>query len=163
MSSVSQARKHGQFDYYLGLPKSFRLELHTLLNVLTSILPSISSPPISACPTQTYSRTAANTPHRHPRRESASNTHVGRGGAANIFKPSAAELEGAKKDGAKWESAIGDEGSEDGRTGLVVVNGKANGGGVGKGGVNGTGKGDEDRSKGLADRGKEWLMGKFGK
>jgi len=34
-----------------------------------------------------------------PRRESGNNTHVGRGGAANVFKPSAADLETAKKDG----------------------------------------------------------------
>merc|ERR1711900_27618 len=88
-----------------------------------------------------------------PRRESGNNTHVGRGGAANVFKPSAADLETAKKDNAKWESAVGDDRSEDGREGLVP------GATAGKGGV----KSDGEKSKGLADRGKEWLMGKMGK
>merc|ERR1711977_520993 len=88
-----------------------------------------------------------------PRRESGNNTHVGRGGAANVFKPSAADLETAKKDNAKWESAVGDDRSEDGREGLVP------GATAGKGGV----KSDGEKSKGLVDRGKEWLMGKMGK
>ncbi|KAG9235097.1 hypothetical protein BJ875DRAFT_282776 [Amylocarpus encephaloides] len=61
------------------------------------------------------------------RRESGSQTHVGRGGAANIFKPSAEEISKAKKD-AKWESPIGDD--------------------------------DNEKSKGLAEKGKEWLFGK---
>jgi len=91
--------------------------------------------------------------HSMPRRESGNNTHVGRGGAANVFKPSAADLETAKKDNAKWESAVGDDRSEDGREGLVP------GATAGKGGV----KSDGEKSKGLADRGKEWLMGKMGK
>ncbi|TVY26085.1 hypothetical protein LHYA1_G004284 [Lachnellula hyalina] len=66
----------------------------------------------------------------HPRRESTSSTHVGRGGAANIFKPSAEEIAKAKTDNAKWESALEDE------------------------------EKDGSAPKGLADRGKEWLMGK---
>merc|ERR1711977_77378 len=78
---------------------------------------------------------------------------TGRGGTANVFKPSAADLETAKKDNAKWESAVGDDRSEDGREGLVP------GATAGKGGV----KSDGEKSKGLADRGKEWLMGKMGK
>ncbi|PVH76908.1 hypothetical protein DL98DRAFT_279818 [Cadophora sp. DSE1049] len=86
-----------------------------------------------------------------PRRESGNTTHVGRGGAANVFKPSAADMENAKKDNAKWESAVGDDRSEDGREGLVP-------GGAGKGKNS-----DGEKSKGLADRGKEWLMGKMGK
>ncbi|KAL2072853.1 hypothetical protein VTL71DRAFT_12196 [Oculimacula yallundae] len=89
----------------------------------------------------------------HPRRESASNTQIGRGGAGNVFKPSAADLESAKKDNNKWESAIGDDKSEDGREGLVrtATNGAKKE------------KSDGEKSKGLADRGKEWLMGKMGK
>ncbi|TVY82633.1 hypothetical protein LSUE1_G002840 [Lachnellula suecica] len=66
----------------------------------------------------------------HPRRESTSSTHVGRGGAANIFKPSADDIAKAKSDNAKWESAIGDE------------------------------EKDVKKPQGLADKGKEWLMGK---
>lgn len=88
-------------------------------------------------------------PPSHPRRESGNNTHVGRGGAANVFKPSAADIENAKKDNAKWESAIGDDKSEDGREGLVPGAKPA--------------KTDAEKSKGFADRGKEWLMGKIGK
>ncbi|KAF4637092.1 hypothetical protein G7Y89_g994 [Cudoniella acicularis] len=45
----------------------------------------------------------------NPRRESTSSSHVGRGGAANVFKPSADEIEAAKRENAKWESAIADE------------------------------------------------------
>merc|ERR1712093_917242 len=51
------------------------------------------------------------------------------------------------------KSAVGDDRSEDGREGLVP------GATAGKGGV----KSDGEKSKGLADRGKEWLMGKMGK
>ncbi|TVY43171.1 hypothetical protein LOCC1_G003192, partial [Lachnellula occidentalis] len=47
--------------------------------------------------------------HIHPRRESTSSTHVGRGGAANVFSPSAEEIAKAKNDNAKWESALEDE------------------------------------------------------
>jgi len=80
----------------------------------------------------------------HPRRESTNSTHVGRGGAANVFRPSAEEIANAKKDNAKWESAVvGDEGS--------VNSEKA-------------GERAEERrkEKGLADRGKEFLFGKKG-
>jgi len=64
----------------------------------------------------------------HPRRESTSSAHVGRGGAANVFKPSQAEVEAAKKDNAKWEGAVVDDG--------------------------------DNKTKGLADKGKEWLFGR---
>jgi hypothetical protein len=60
-----------------------------------------------------------------PRRESSSSTHVGRGGAANVFRPSQVEIEAAKRDNTKWESAV-----------------------------------DDEKVKGLADKGKEWLLGK---
>lgn len=49
-------------------------------------------------------------PSSHPRRESANSTHVGRGGAANVFKPSDKEIEVAKRDNARWESAVVDDG-----------------------------------------------------
>lgn len=68
----------------------------------------------------------------HPRRESMNSTHVGRGGAANVFKPSQAEIEAAKRDNRAWESAVADE----------KEGGKA--------------------EKGLADRGKEFLSGLVG-
>jgi len=73
-----------------------------------------------------------------PRRPSTSSTHVGRGGAANVFRPSAEEIAKAKNDNAKWESAVGDDAS---------VNSE---------------KLEErkKREKGLADRGKDWLLGK---
>lgn len=64
----------------------------------------------------------------NPRRESTNTTHVGRGGAANIFRPSADEIAAAKNENGKWESAIDDE--------------------------------PASKSKGLADKGKEWLFGK---
>lgn len=67
-----------------------------------------------------------------PRRESTSSTHVGRGGAANVFKPTAEDIEKAKRDNAKWESAIGDD-----------ENPK-----------------QSEKPKGLADKGKDWLFGK---
>jgi hypothetical protein len=73
-----------------------------------------------------------------PRRESTNSTHVGRGGAANVFRPSAAEIEAAKKDNAKWESAISDDKSISGSVG------------------------EKQRTQGLADKGKEWLNGKVG-
>jgi hypothetical protein len=50
------------------------------------------------------------TAHSHPRRESTNSTHVGRGGAANVFKPSEKEIEVAKRDNSKWESAVVDDG-----------------------------------------------------
>ncbi len=66
---------------------------------------------------------------RAPRRESTSSAHVGRGGAANVFHPTQADIDAAKRDNAKWESAIADE------------------------------KADKPSTKGLADKGKEWLGG----
>ena len=75
----------------------------------------------------------ANSEHRPPRRESTSNQHVGRGGAANVFKPSTEEIEQAKRDNAKWESAVGDDESL---------------------------KQGEKKPKGLADKGKDWLLGR---
>ena len=70
---------------------------------------------------------------RNPRRESTHSTHVGRGGAANVFKPTAAEIEAAEKDN-KWESAV-DEGER--------------------------GNGNGEKERGLADKGKEFLKGVF--
>ena len=63
--------------------------------------------------------------YRQPRRESGSSTHVGRGGAANVFRPSQVEVETARRDNVKWESAVEDE-----------------------------------KVRGFADKGKEWLLGK---
>jgi len=71
-----------------------------------------------------------------PRRISQNQSHVGRGGAANIFKPSAEELAQAKEENSKWESAVQDEVEHGVKTG------------------------DREKSKGLADKGKEWLFGK---
>lgn len=45
----------------------------------------------------------------NPRRESTNSTHVGRGGAANVFRPSPEEVAIAKNSNSKWESAIDDE------------------------------------------------------
>ena len=75
----------------------------------------------------------ANSERRQPRRESTSNPHVGRGGAANIFKPSAEEIEQAKRDSARSESAVGDDENL---------------------------KRGEKKLKGLADKGKDWLLGR---
>ncbi|PMD39430.1 hypothetical protein L207DRAFT_583305 [Hyaloscypha variabilis F] len=69
----------------------------------------------------------------HPRRESMNSTHVGRGGAANVFKPSAEEIEAAKRANRELEVAVMEE-KERGAKG----------------------------EKGLADRGKEWLVGFVG-
>ncbi|RFU25525.1 hypothetical protein B7463_g10805, partial [Scytalidium lignicola] len=71
-----------------------------------------------------------------PRRESASSQHVGRGGAANVFKHSAEEI-AALKQQHQWESAIAD--SNDSKHGQETVH------------------------KGFADKGKEWLLKKAGK
>lgn len=79
-----------------------------------------------------------------PRRESHSNTHIGRGGAANVFRPSPEEVVKMKADSRKWESAVGDERSVDKER-------------------------EEERERerkaemGIAERGKEWLFGKGGK
>lgn len=45
----------------------------------------------------------------HPRRESDSKTHVGRGGAANVSSPSQDDIAAAKRDNERWESAIASE------------------------------------------------------
>jgi hypothetical protein len=78
-----------------------------------------------------------------PRRESGNNTHVGRGGAANVFRPSAEDVARAKADNAKWESAVGDGEGES-------VDGER---------VRET-RGRKEDEKGLAERGREWLFGK---
>ncbi|EPE28184.1 hypothetical protein GLAREA_04975 [Glarea lozoyensis ATCC 20868] len=72
----------------------------------------------------------------NPRRISENKSHIGRGGSANIYNPSPEDLEAAKKDKMKWESAVADE----------VVEGQKSG--------------DQERSKGLAEKGKEWLFGR---
>ena len=64
--------------------------------------------------------------------------HVGRGGAANVFRPSADEVAGAKSD-QKWESAVSDDAD-----------------------VSLTDKPKEDH-RGLADKGKDYLDGLFGR
>jgi len=68
-----------------------------------------------------------------PRRESTNSTHVGRGGAANVFRPSAEEIAKAKEDNAKWENVIGDDASVNSEK-LVRP------------------------QRGLADKGKDWLF-----
>jgi len=45
----------------------------------------------------------------HPRRESESKTHVGRGGVANVFTLSQDESAAAKRGNERWDSPIGDE------------------------------------------------------
>jgi len=71
----------------------------------------------------------------HPRRESTSDVHVGRGGVANVFKPSQAEIEAAKA--KNNEDPFSD---------------------------NHPFTKEEKHPKGLADKGKAWLMGGlFGK
>lgn len=77
-----------------------------------------------------------------PRRESGNNTHVGRGGAANVFKPSAEDVAKAKADRGRWESAVGDEGgSVDGERERET-------------------RGRKESEKGFAEKGKDWLFGK---
>jgi len=68
-----------------------------------------------------------------PRRESTHAEHVGRGGAANVFVPSAEEIAGAKRGNAKWESAISDDGASSLKT-------------------------ERKKPIGLADKGKEFLF-----
>lgn len=72
----------------------------------------------------------------NPRRESPSSSHVGRGGAANVFKPSEAEIAAARKD-VKWDSAISDEDEPD--------------------------YSKPETEKGLAEKGKAWLKERIGK
>lgn len=76
-----------------------------------------------------------------PRRESGNTTHVGRGGAANVFKPAAEDVAKAGQDGARWESAVGDEGSVDGEKARET-------------------RARKDGEKGLAEKGRDWLLGK---
>ncbi len=46
----------------------------------------------------------------HPRPESSSHdVHVGRGGAANVFKPTPEEIEKARRENEQYESAIAAE------------------------------------------------------
>jgi len=88
-----------------------------------------------------------------PRRSSTHSTHVGRGGAANIFHPSADEIAKAREDNSRWESAVGDDSSS-------YHSGAADGAedtGRGKKKIVGAGAGQGE--KGLADRGKEFLFG----
>ncbi|KAE9381089.1 hypothetical protein N431DRAFT_424719 [Stipitochalara longipes BDJ] len=66
----------------------------------------------------------------HPRRESTNSTHVGRGGAANVFRPSQEEREAAERENFARESAVVDEKDGEGK-----------------------------REVGLADKGKEWIGG----
>jgi len=66
-----------------------------------------------------------------PRRESESDTHVGRGGAANVFRPSEEEILTARRDNAAWESVISGETTRN------------------------------RREMGFADKGKEWLFKKM--
>jgi len=68
-----------------------------------------------------------------PRRESTSSAHVGRGGVANVFKPTEAEMAAAKRDNGKWDHAVADH------------------------------EYTKLPEKGLADKGKEWLKGKISK
>lgn len=79
----------------------------------------------------------------NPRRPSNNEVHVGRGGAANVFRPSAEELAGAKSD-QKWESAVSDDAD------VALTNDKARGG-------------EKEDHRGLADKGKDYLDGLFGR
>ncbi|CAL3961865.1 unnamed protein product [Diplocarpon coronariae] len=106
-----------------------------------------------------------------PRRESGSNTHIGRGGAANVFlfKSSSADLkdDGKKRVGARGESAV-DGGGQlvgDGSESAGNGGGHSHGNGNGNGGASSKeeDEADRERSKGLADRGKGWIMGRLGK
>jgi hypothetical protein len=47
----------------------------------------------------------------NPLTESLGSQHIGRGGVANVFKPSKEEIDATQKDN-KWESAVGDEKEE---------------------------------------------------
>jgi len=70
----------------------------------------------------------------HPRRESNNSTHVGRGGAANVFRPSAEDRARAE------EEAIDDRSVNSERAGETRELRRG--------------------EKGLADKGKEFLFGK---
>lgn len=75
-----------------------------------------------------------------PRRESTNSTHVGRGGAANVFHPTAEEVARAREDNARWESAVGDGDSVDSERREETARRKQG-------------------ERGLAEKGKEWLFG----
>ena len=107
------------------------LDVHKMLSGMST--PKLTTLPPFLTSNPKFQIRAELTGNRAPRRESTSSTHVGRGGAANVFKPSADEIEKAKRDNAKWESAVGDDESL-------------------KHGV--------PKPKGLADKGKDWLLGR---
>jgi len=65
----------------------------------------------------------------HPRQESVTDTHVGRGGAANIFKPSDEDVALVKKNHGLWEAPVRGGNDE-----------------------------NNNSEKGLADKGKNWLF-----
>ncbi|PBP16524.1 hypothetical protein BUE80_DR012774 [Diplocarpon rosae] len=96
-----------------------------------------------------------------PRRESGNNTHVGRGGAANVFvfQPSPADLEQRGRSAEEEGERLGGGGGGSGSGGHETGNGNGNGGANAKE----EDEADRERSKGLADRGKEWIMGRLGK
>ncbi|ESZ98254.1 hypothetical protein SBOR_1350 [Sclerotinia borealis F-4128] len=78
----------------------------------------------------------------NPRRESpSSSSHVGRGGAANVFNPSEADIAAARKDG-KWDDAVSDEDEPD---------------------YSKHDSSKHETEKGLADKGKAWLKERMGK
>lgn len=71
----------------------------------------------------------------HPRTETGNDTHVGRGGAANVFRPSGDEASRqAEVDAAEKRRALGEKAE----------------------------KVTTPREVGLADKGKEWLSGVMG-
>lgn len=74
----------------------------------------------------------------NPRRESGNSTHVGRGGAANVFHPST--LSSEEKDKAGWENAIDDASIHSEKVGETQAARK--------------------KERGLADKGKDFLFGK---
>jgi hypothetical protein len=115
-------------------PPSFPFPLHPPLNPssFSQTVLHYSFALLFVCPTF---RLLTLTPSA-PRRISENKSHIGRGGSANIYNPTPEELETAKKDNAKWESAVADE----------VMEGEK--------------KGERERTKGLAERGREWLFGK---
>jgi len=72
------------------------------------------------------------------RRPSNSEVHVGRGGAANIFRPTSSEVTAAKND-QKCESAVSDDTDHH---------------------LTDKSKSSEGDHRGLADKGKDWLFGR---
>lgn len=71
----------------------------------------------------------------HPRTETGNDTHVGRGGAANVFRPSGDEAAGRHAEGEaeKKKRVLGEKAAA-----------------------------PSPREQGLADKGKEWLTGVIG-